>query len=272
MASNGVNVAPTGRFPGVALITGAGGTGIGAAVARAFARAGCTRIAITDIIKDGLGETRSAILTINPHAKVLAIDGDVADDLFPTSLADKVIETFERIDYLVQCAGVLGKVQRSHETPVEEFDRINNVNYRGSWLVSRQVLARMVKQEPLPAHPKQRGAVVHIASQLGIVAKNGAAPYCASKAAVINMTKSDAIDYSADGIRINCVCPGIIATQMTTGTREIEEAVRPAIPIAPMNRMGTTDEIAEPVLFLCSAQASFVQGHALVVDGGYTIN
>lgn len=216
--------------------------------------------------------THTAILDINVEAKVLAIDGDVADESFVQLLVNKVVETFATVDYLVNCAGILGKHLRSHETPVQDFDRINSVNYRGSWLMSRAVLAHMIKQEPLPAHPKQRGAIVHIASQLGVVAKTGAAPYCASKAAVINMTRSDAIDYSADGIRINCVCPGIIATQMTTGTREIEEAVRPAVPIAPMNRMGTTDEIAEPVLFLCSAAASFVQGHALVIDGGYTIN
>lgn len=86
------------------------------------------------------------------------------------------------------------------------------------------------------------------------------------------MTKSDAIDYSSDDIRINCVCPGVIATPMTTGSREVEERLRPAVEIAPMKRMGTPGEVADAVLFLCSSQASFIQGHALVVDGGYTIN
>ncbi|TQV97547.1 hypothetical protein V2A60_006702 [Cordyceps javanica] len=272
MASSERGLASPARFPGVALITGAGGTGIGSAVARAFARSGCPKIAITDIDRASLVETESSLLSLNPRIAVLALCGDISDDSFVQLLIDDTIQKFQRVDYLVQCAGVLGKPQRSHETSVHDFDRINNVNYRGAWLVSRQALAHMVKQEPLPEHPKQRAAIVHIASQLGIVAKPGAAPYCASKAAVINMTRSDAIDYSADGIRINCVCPGIIATQMTTGTKEIEDSVRPAIPIAPMNRMGTTDEIAEPVLFLCSAQASFIQGHAMVVDGGYTIN
>jgi NAD(P)-dependent dehydrogenase (short-subunit alcohol dehydrogenase family) len=98
------------------------------------------------------------------------------------------------------------------------------------------------------------------------------APYCASKAAIINMTKSDAIDYSSDLIRVNCVCPGVIATPMTTGNKELEERLRPAVEIAPMKRMGTPEEVADAVLFLCSAQSSFVQGHALIVDGGYTIN
>lgn len=98
------------------------------------------------------------------------------------------------------------------------------------------------------------------------------AAYCASKAAVVNMTRSDAIDYSRDNIRINCVCPGIIETPMTSRTEEIRERVSLSVPIAPMNRMGKPQEIANAVLFLCSGQASFVQGHALIVDGGYSIN
>lgn len=86
------------------------------------------------------------------------------------------------------------------------------------------------------------------------------------------MTRCDAIDYSKDGIRVNCVCPGVIKTPMTTGSKELEERMKPAVDIAPMKRMGTPEEIANAVLFLCSTDASFVQGHALVVDGGYTIN
>lgn len=100
----------------------------------------------------------------------------------------------------------------------------------------------------------------------------GTAPYCASKAAIINMTRADAIDYSADGIRINCVCPGVIETPLTTGSEEVTQRLKPAVDIAPMRRMGRPDEVANAVLFLCSSQASFIQGHALVVDGGYTIN
>lgn len=86
------------------------------------------------------------------------------------------------------------------------------------------------------------------------------------------MTRSDAIDYSKDNVRINCVCPGVIESPMTTGTKEVTERLRPAIEIAPMRRMGRPDEVANAVMFLCSSQASFIQGHALVVDGGYTIN
>lgn len=86
------------------------------------------------------------------------------------------------------------------------------------------------------------------------------------------MTRADAIDYARDGIRVNCVCPGVIATPMTTKSEEVIRRLKPAIDIAPMQRMGQPEEVADAVLFLSSSQASFIQGHALVVDGGYTIN
>ncbi|KAI3395898.1 hypothetical protein diail_683 [Diaporthe ilicicola] len=260
------------KFPGVAFITGAGGTGIGAAVAKGFARSGCSRIAITDLNRKSLADTRDAILHIDPKAQVVSQAGDVSDESFVSSFVRDVARRFSRIDYSVGCAGILGESLRSHETSTAAFDLITNVNYKGSWLVSRAVLGRMLRQEPLEEHPGQRGAIVNIASQLGVVARPAAAPYCASKAAIINMTRSDAIDYSQDGIRVNCVCPGVIATPMTTASDELIQRLKPAIDIAPMRRMGTPEEVANAVLFLCSSQASFVQGHALVVDGGYTIN
>ncbi|TEA22351.1 2-(R)-hydroxypropyl-CoM dehydrogenase [Colletotrichum sidae] len=260
------------RLPGVAFITGAGGTGIGAAVAKGFAHSGCTRFAITDLNAESLEGTRSAIIAIIPDAEVLGRAGDVSDESFVNHFVEEAIQKFSRIDYVVSCAGILGESMRSHETSTAAFDLITNVNYKGSWLVSRAILGHMIKQEPLEENAAQRGSVVNIASQLGVVARPKAAPYCASKAAIINMTRSDAIDYSQDGIRVNCVCPGVIATPMTTASEELVERLRPAINIAPMKRMGTPEEVANAVLFLSSPQASFVQGHALVVDGGYTIN
>ncbi|ORY69942.1 short-chain dehydrogenase [Pseudomassariella vexata] len=260
------------KFPGVAFITGAGGTGIGAAVARNFARSGCSRIAITDINKKSLDQTQEAILRINPKVQVYSQEGDISDDTFVDSFTASISKAFSQIDYAVNCAGILGDSLRSTETSVSVFDKINNVNYRGMWLSSRAALSQMLKQEPLADHPGQRGAIVNIASQLGIVARPGAAPYCASKAAIINMTRSDAIDYSRDGIRVNCVCPGVIDTPMTTSSEEMIARLKPAIDIAPMQRMGTSEEVASAVLFLCSTSSSFIQGHALVVDGGYTIS
>lgn len=149
-------------------------SGIGAAVARAFAKSGCTRLAITDINRDSLARTHDAIMAINPKAQVTSRAGDVSDESFVDSLMAEATRAFRRVDYAVNCAGILGNDLRSAESPVSDFDRINRVNYRGTWLSSRAALAQMVKQEPLAEHPGQRGAIVNIASQLGIVARPGA--------------------------------------------------------------------------------------------------
>ncbi|RVX67180.1 hypothetical protein B0A52_08614 [Exophiala mesophila] len=269
-------MSPATLFPGVAVVTGAGGIGIGAHTAFAFAAEGCTRIAITDLKAELLHQTTEKIKALNGSAEVLSVTGDVTDSKFVESFMKSVVEKFGRIDYAVNCAGILGKDQRSGEMDISSFDAINNVNYRGCWISSRAQLQVMVQQEPLPSNkpgrPGSRGAIVNIASQLGIVSRPNAPAYCASKAAVIGMTRSDAIDYSKDGIRVNCVCPGVIKTAMTTGTQELAELMEPAVQIAPMERMGLPEEVADAVLFLCSEKASFVQGHAMVVDGGYIIN
>ncbi|KAJ5745333.1 hypothetical protein N7520_010515 [Penicillium odoratum] len=260
-------------FPGVAVITGAGGTGIGASIARAFATAGCDRIAITDLNADTLEKTKDAISMAHPKVQLLVHAGNVADDHFAELFISKVAKAFGRVDYAVNCAGVLGIPMRSTETSLQEFDRVNNINYRGCWLSSRAQLKQMLAQDPLPSHdptrPAQRGAVVNIASQLGIVSRSNAPAYCASKSAIIGLTRADAIDYSKDGIRVNCVCPGVIETPLIMEKAEVREAITPGAQIAPMRRMGRPSEVADAALFLCSTQASFVQGHAMVVDGGY---
>jgi NAD(P)-dependent dehydrogenase (short-subunit alcohol dehydrogenase family) len=185
-------------FPGVAVITGAGGTGrpstrnidighshntgIGAATTKAFAAAGCKRIAITDLNEKSLNQTAEAIKSTYPDVRLLVKAGNVAEDQFADSIIDAVVQEFGRVDYAVNCAGVLGKSLRSAETSLEEFDRVNNINYRGCWLSSRAELRQMVKQSGLPSHdvnrPPQRGAVVNVASQLGIVSRPGARKSC----------------------------------------------------------------------------------------------
>ncbi|KAI3086613.1 hypothetical protein CBS147339_457 [Penicillium roqueforti] len=234
-------------FPGVAVITGAGGTGIGAATAKAFAAAGCERIAITDLNEKSLQTTAKAIASTYPKTQLLVKAGNVADDQFADSFIDAVVQQFGRVDYAVNCAGVLGKSLRSAETSLEEFDRVNNINYRGCWLSSRAELRQMVSQSELPSHdpnrPGQRGAVVNVASQLGIVSRPGAPAYCASKSAVIGMTRADGIDYSKDGIRVNCVCPGVIETPLIMENPEIRAAITPAAEIAPMKRMAMDSAI-----------------------------
>ncbi|KAL3422406.1 short-chain dehydrogenase reductase [Phlyctema vagabunda] len=286
-------------FPGVALVTGAASgerapqgqpvvitsqflqysVGIGRATAISFAKEGCLKICICDRDVAGLKATKSLITSTIPDGKekiqVLLKQVDMLEEFQVVDFLESVSFNFGRVDYCVNAAGVLGNNKRSTETTAQQFDLINGINYRGAWLMSRAELKQMLSQDPLPSHdgrPGARGAIVNIASQLGVVSRPNAPAYCASKAAVISMTKCDAIDYSKDSIRVNCVCPGVIATPMTQADPSFLEALQPAIDIAPMKRMGTAQEIADTCLFLCSSKSSFVQGHAMVVDGGYVIN
>ncbi len=254
-------------------------SGIGAAITKAFAQSGCKRIAITDANKSLLADTAAWINKEYPDTEVLQIDGDISSPEFVADFYSAVNSKLGRIDYAVNVAGILGNDQPTTETSVEDFDKVNNVNYRGVWLCSREALKYMKAQEPLPSHDPsrsaQRGSIVSIASQLGIVARADSPVYCASKAAVIGLTKSDAIDYAKYDIRVNCVCPGVIATPMTSGadsSPEFAARLKSSIDTAPMRRMGKPEEIADAVLFLSSTKASFVTGHAMVVDGGYIIN
>lgn len=148
--------------------------GIGAAVATAFVKSGCSRLAITDINPDSLARTRDTLRRINLDAHIASRAGDVSDESFVDSFMSETAKTFGRVDYAVNCAGILGNDTRSTETPVRSYNTIMDVNCKGVWLSSRAALAQMLKQDPLAEHPGQRGAVVNIASQLGIVARPGA--------------------------------------------------------------------------------------------------
>ncbi|KAK1762689.1 short chain dehydrogenase [Phialemonium atrogriseum] len=257
-------------FPGVALLTGAA-SGIGRGVALAFAKDGCRKIAICDFNVAGLEETKALIAEISPEADVLVVGVDLRDEQAVEKMMATAVAEFQRIDYAVNVAGVEGDNLGSAESTSKAFDHVNSVNYRGCWLSSRSEIIQMRKQEPLATHDGRlgnRGSVVNIASQLALVGRPEAAAYCASKSAVLALTRCDAIDYSRDNIRINAVCPGLTHTPMLDRQLEL---YKPAILRAPLERPGTVQEVADVVLFLCSSRATFVQGAAYVVDGGYTI-
>lgn len=150
-------------------------TGIGAATAKAFVEAGCSRIAVTDINEHSLEDTVESIMRMHPETGIVKRTGSIADETFVESLIEEISRRWGRLDYAVNCAGVLGSGQRSTDTSAEDFDRINAVNYRGCWLCSRAELKQMLKQDPLPSHDSnrepQRGAVVNVASQLGVVGR-----------------------------------------------------------------------------------------------------
>ncbi|OCF58086.1 hypothetical protein L486_04115 [Kwoniella mangroviensis CBS 10435] len=276
---------------GVALITGAGGCGIGAAISRAFASSGITKLVLTDINRKGLDQTISSINSASGPSKceILSIDGDISSTSFIDHLFDEVKSKYGRLDYAVNCAGISGNNKPSDQSEMSDFDKITGINYRALWYCSKKEL-EIMKSQGIPSKDgllegvrRQRGSIVNIASQLGVVGRPDAPIYCASKSAVMGLTRCDAIDASPYQIRVNAVCPGIIHTPMT------DNALRPAlkegekdlqapmdltesINIAPMKRMGTPEEVADVVVFLSSEKASFVQGASWVVDGGYTIN
>jgi len=188
-------------------------------------------------------------------------------------------ETFTRIDYSVHCAGIIVFGGPSVESTVEDFDKQNTVNYRGLWLCSREAIKIMRSQtldseaypdNQIPTGRAQRGAVVNISSGLALYAQANSPAYCGAKAGVLALTRSDAIDYVADRVRVNAVLPGIIETPMTNPNPETRAWLE-ANPVqkTPMKRFGQPEEIADVVVFLAGNRASYVTGASWCVDGGF---
>jgi NAD(P)-dependent dehydrogenase (short-subunit alcohol dehydrogenase family) len=174
------------------------------------------------------------------------------------------VRTFGRLDAAYNNAGINSPVAETADASGEEFDRVNGVNLRGVWNCMKYELLQMRKQGS--------GAIVNCSSIGGLVGIAGRGVYHASKHGVLGLTKSAALEYAARGIRINAICPGIIETPMVKGMLEREpEAMAALMKEQPIGRLGRPEEIASAVLWLCSPGASFVIGHALAVDGGYTV-
>jgi NAD(P)-dependent dehydrogenase (short-subunit alcohol dehydrogenase family) len=249
-----------GRIDGkLAVITGAA-SGIGAATARRFADEGAT-IAGLDVQKP-VDDSWNHVTRAATESSFR--DGlDVRDESAVASAVASVLERHGRIDVLVNAAGV-GGGGPAHELDAEEWDRVVDINLKGSFLVAKHVLGAMVAQ--------QSGSVVNVASVEGLEGMSGALPYNASKGGVVLMTKNMALDYALQGIRVNCLCPGMIDTPLTeviqsddlTPVRDVMRQWHA------MDRFGKPEEVAACALFLASDDASFVTGHALVVDGGWT--
>jgi NAD(P)-dependent dehydrogenase (short-subunit alcohol dehydrogenase family) len=194
---------------------------------------------------------------------------DVADEESVVELVASAVRFGGRIDGVVHAAGVAGGGP-VHLLPYGEWDRIVRVNLTGTFLVAKHVIDTMLAQ---PAREGSRGAVVTIASIEGLEGTAGGSAYSASKGGVVLLTKSMAIDYAGRGIRVNAICPGFIDTPMTQRVFEgpgIEASKAGAIAEHKLHRMGRPEEIAAAAAFLLSDDASFITGHALPVDGGYT--
>lgn len=243
----------------VALVTGAA-SGMGLAAARAFAEAGAA-VVLADIREDVLQAAADELSTAG-H-KVLAVAGDIADERYVKALVEKTVASFGRLDAAFNNAGIQSPAVETADVPSEVFDRITDINMRGVWLCMKYQLIQMRAQGS--------GAIVNNSSLGGLVGVPGRVAYHAAKHGLVGMTKSAALEYAAQGIRINCICPGIIETPMVAGMLEGEtEVMNEMMKDVPIRRLGKAEEIADAVLWLCSPGSTFVVGVALPIDGGYT--
>lgn len=243
----------------VALVTGAA-SGMGLAAARAFAEAGAA-VVLADIREDVLQAAADELSTAG-H-KVLAVAGDIADERYVKALVEKTVASFGRLDTAFNNAGIQSPAVETADVPSEVFDRITDINMRGVWLCMKYQLIQMRAQGS--------GAIVNNSSLGGLVGVPGRVAYHAAKHGLVGMTKSAALEYAAQGIRINCICPGIIETPMVAGMLEGEtEVMNEMMKDVPIRRLGKAEEIADAVLWLCSPGSTFVVGVALPIDGGYT--
>jgi NAD(P)-dependent dehydrogenase (short-subunit alcohol dehydrogenase family) len=245
----------------VALVTG-GASGIGRATALAMAREG-SRVAVADRTEESAAATVALINAAGGQA--IAIGGDVTSEDQVAAMVARTVAVYGRLDCAFNNAGVAGGQvgpgrQRLHELSKTSFDAMLAINLTGVFLCLKHEVAQMLAQGG-------GGAIVNTASIAGLIGLATSGHYVAAKHGVVGLTKTAAIEYAQDGIRVNCVNPGYITTPMT---REVVETRFDAtMAKVPMNRMGVPEEIAEAVVWMCSDKASFMTGASQVVDGGY---
>ena len=245
----------------VVLITGAG-AGIGQATAIMFAKEGAIVVINSITPKNG----QETLKLVEQYSKGLYVQGDVSVSVDAERLVNRTVEEFGRLDVLVNNAGIVipGRVDNMLE---EDWDKTMSINLKGAFLVSKYAIQQMKKQG--------RGAIVHTSSILGIKGVKERAAYGASKGGIIALTKAMAADYLDDNIRVNCVCPGTVYTpsleRRINAFENPQKAKQDFIDLQPMGRFGDVDEIASAILFASCEEVGFMNGTALVIDGGMAI-
>jgi NAD(P)-dependent dehydrogenase (short-subunit alcohol dehydrogenase family) len=245
----------------VALVTG-GASGIGRATAVAMAREGA-RVAVADRAEETAAETVALINAAGGQA--IAIGGDVTKEADVAAMVERTVSAFGRIDCAFNNAGVATRAvgpagQRIHELSQASFDTMLAVNLTGVFLCLKHEVAQMLTQGV-------GGAIVNTASIAGLIGLPTSAHYVAAKHGVVGLTKTAAMEYAQDGIRVNCVNPGYVKTPMTKET--METRFDEIMAKVPMRRLGIPEEIAEAVVWMYSDKASFMTGASHVIDGGY---
>jgi len=245
----------------IALITGAG-SGIGRGIACRFAAEG-TSLALSDIAEAGLQET--AVLIEEVGGQFISVVGDVAVRADAERMVEAAVSGFGRLDIVVNNAGITGSRQATlaHLTPDEEWERVMAVNVSGVFRVASAAIRQMLAQGS--------GTIINIASAAGFVPFPARAAYNASRGAVISFTRSLALDYAPNRIRVNAICPGMVETAMTRWRLDVPELRQEVLDMTPWGRIGQAEDIAAAAVYLASDEADFVTGHMLVIDGGWTI-
>ena len=240
----------------VALVTG-GTSGIGKATAIAFGVAGAK--VVFSGRREPEGEDTTNLIR-QSGADCLFVRSDVSSEAEVKALIQTTVEQYGRLDCAFNNAGIDPPQKPLHEQSVEDFDKLMTINVRGVFLCMKYEIQQMLAQGS--------GVIVNNSSMGGLIAFPGVAPYIASKHAVMGLTRSAALDYAQQNIRINAVNPGLIATEMMNRlTKGNPDQMATSVP---MGRMGQSGEIAATVVFLCSNAASYITGQSLVIDGGYT--
>ena len=243
----------------ISLVTG-GTSGIGRAAAVAFAKEGA-KVVVSGRREEEGQETVQIIREAGGEG--LFVRCDVSKSAEVEAMIRQVEATYGRLDFAFNNAGVAPKNAPLAEQEEEEFDRTVAINLKGVWLSMKHEIPAILRAGG--------GAIVNNASMGGLIAFPGIAPYNATKHGVLGLTKSAALDYAKMGIRINAVCPGLIATDMLAGMMGGQEAMQKmSAEMQPIGRAGEPDEIASAVIWLCSPGASLMTGHHLVLDGGMT--